>query len=66
MSMYCVTSNISIFESHNLLLTSNFSASQSNASIEDPYLFSNPVPPEMQPVPMADLAAVRMALRSRG
>ena len=65
--MYCVTSNISIFDSHNLNLhTSNFSASQSNASIEDPYLFSNPVPPEMQPVPMADLAAVRMALRSRG
>ena len=63
--MYCVTSNISIFDLTNLLLTSNFSASQSHSSTEDPYLFSNPVPPEMQPVPMADLAAVRMTLRPR-
>ena len=37
--MYCVTSNISIFDSHSLnLLTSNFSAIQSNASIEDPWI----------------------------
>lgn len=43
-----------------LRLPSSSDASQSNASTEDPYLFSNPVPPEMQPVPMADLAAVNI------
>ena len=28
--------------------------------MDDPYLFSNPVPPEMQAVSMAELAAVGM------
>ena len=33
---------------------------QWEGSLDDPYLFPNPVPPEMQAVSMAELAAVGM------
>ena len=58
--------NLLIFLQSFAVFPLRITASQSHGSTEDPYLFSNPVPPEMQPVPMADLAAVRVSTWDQG
>lgn len=46
-----------------LRLPNSKDGSQWESSVDDPYLFSNPVPPEMQAVSMAELAAVEINWR---